>query len=40
MPKRFISTGEVDTHVIVPITKQIVPRLISEMGYQKIFHIH
>ena len=37
MPKRFISTGEVDTHVIVPITKQIVHRLISEMGYQKIF---
>lgn len=37
MPKYFISTGEVDTHVIVPITKQIVHRLISEMGYQKIF---
>ena len=37
MPKRFISTGEVDTHVIVPITKQIVHRLISEMGYQKVF---
>ena len=37
MPKRFISTGEVDTHVIVPITKQIVHRLISEMGYQNIF---
>ena len=37
MPKRFISTGEVDTHVIVPVTKQIVHRLISEMGYQNIF---
>lgn len=37
MPKQFISTGELDSHVIVPITKQLVHRLIEEMGYGNIF---
>ena len=37
MPKRFISTGELDTHVIVPLSKQVLNNLISEMGYGRIF---
>lgn len=37
MPKRFISTGELDSHVIVPISKQLVFRLIREMNYDQIF---
>ena len=37
MPKQFISTGELDSHVIVPISKQLVHRLIEEMGYTSVF---
>lgn len=37
MPKRFISTGELDSHVIVPISKQLIFNLIREMGYDNIF---
>lgn len=37
MPKRFISTGELDSHVIVPLSKQVLNNLVSEMGYVRIF---
>ncbi len=37
MPKRFISTGELDSHVIVPISKQLIFNLVREMGYERIF---